>query len=256
MTWHLHWRTELGGWHRDALGWEGDAPGCSARQWCFFVRAPAASSVNEGDCNAAAGIRSAKLARLEAVLLVADGPLSARKLVQWATLADSAEARRLVDVLNSSYDAEGSAFRIEQVADGYRMLTRPIFARWLNKLHQRQAELKLSPPALETLTIVAYRQPITRADIEAVRGVQCTEMLKYLMERDLVRIIGEDASLGRPYLYGTTRRFLEMFGLRTLEDLPLAERLRQPCAAPVGEPPDEEPHAAIADRSAVAEVGA
>jgi segregation and condensation protein B len=112
------------------------------------------------------------------------------------------------------------------VATGYQLLTRPEYAPWLDKLHQRQTELKLSPPALETLTVVAYRQPLTRADIEAVRGVQCAEMLKQLMERGLVRIAGEDDSLGRPYLYETTRVFLELFGLRSLADLPMADRLR------------------------------
>ena len=105
-------------------------------------------------------------------------------------------------------------------------MTRPIFARWLDKLHHRQSQLKLSPPAMETLTIVAYRQPVTRADVEEIRGVQCAEMLKQLMERGLARVAGHDDSLGRPYLYATTRRFLELFGLRTLNDLPMAERLR------------------------------
>ena len=80
---------------------------------------------------------------------------------------------------------------------------------------------------LETLAIVAYRQPLTRADLEAVRGVQSAEMLKQLMERELVRIAGEDDSLGRPFLYETTRKFLELYGLQTLDDLPLAERLRR-----------------------------
>ena len=85
----------------------------------------------------------------------------------------------------------------------------------------------LSPPMLETLTIVGYRQPITRADIEAIRGVQSAEMLRQLMERGLVKIGGEDDSLGRPYLYITTRRFLELFGIHSLRDLPMADRLRR-----------------------------
>jgi segregation and condensation protein B len=166
------------------------------------------------------------MARLEAVLFVAQGALSMRRLAHLATLAEAGEARELIDLLNVSYDQSGSAFRIERVATGYQMLTRPQYAPWLGKLHQRQTELKLSPPALETLTVVAYRQPLTRADIEAIRGVQCAEMLKQLMERGLVRIGGEDDSLGRPYLYETTRTFLELFGLRSLADLPMAEKLR------------------------------
>lgn len=177
------------------------------------------------------------MARLEAVLLVADGTLSTRKLAQLATLVDAAEAGQLIEDLNAAYDAVESAFRIERVATGFQLLTRPQFARWLDKLHHRQSELKLSPPAMETLTIVAYRQPVTRADIEEVRGVQCTEMLKQLMDRNLVRIAGHDDSLGRPYLYGTTRNFLELFGLRTLKDLPMADRLRP--KEPTAEETDE-----------------
>ena len=167
------------------------------------------------------------MARLEAVLLIADGALSKRRLAQLATLVDAAEVTQLIDALNAAYDADESAFRIERVATGFQLLTRPQFARWLDKLHHRQLQLKLSPPALETLTIVAYRQPVTRADVEEVRGVQCAEMLKQLMDRNLVRITGHDESLGRPYLYGTTRAFLESFGLRDLKDLPMSDRLRR-----------------------------
>jgi len=172
------------------------------------------------------GVRSDKISRLEAVLFLAEEPLSTRKLMQWALLSDTAEVSNLIEDLNVLYDREQTPFRVERVATGYQLLTRPELVNWLDRLHQRQARLKLSPPAMETLTIVAYRQPITRADIEAVRGVQCTDMLKQLMERGLIRIGGEDDSLGRPFLYVTTRKFLEHFGLRNLDDLPNAENLR------------------------------
>jgi segregation and condensation protein B len=172
------------------------------------------------------GVRDRKAARVEAVLFVSDGPVSTRRLAQLATLADSSEASRIVNELNAAYDRDGSAFRIERAANGYLLLTRPVYARWLGRVHQRQTAMKLSPPAMETLTVIAYRQPITRADVESVRGVQSTEMLKQLMDRGLVRIAGEDNSLGRPYLYETTRKFLEVFGLRSLDDLPRAEQLR------------------------------
>jgi segregation and condensation protein B len=171
--------------------------------------------------------RSPKQARLEAALFVADGPLAPRKLAQVASLADSSEVRFLLDQLNASYDRTRSPFRVELLATGYRLLTRARFAPWLDRLHQRQAHLRLSSPMLETLAVVAYRQPITRADVEAVRGVQSAEMLKQLMEKGLVRIVGEDQSLGRPYLYGTTRLFQEQYGLTTLDELPNADRLRR-----------------------------
>lgn len=186
------------------------------------------------------------MARLEAVLLVADAPFSPRRLAQMATLADATEARTLINRLNAAYEQTATPFRVERIAVGYRLLTLPQFAFWLGKLHNREAELKLSPPSMETLTIVAYRQPITRADVEAIRGVQCSEMMKQLMDRGLVRIGGEDDSLGRPFLYETTRKFLETFGLRDLEELPLADRLRIPSgtpAAPASAPADS----AVAD---------
>jgi segregation and condensation protein B len=171
-------------------------------------------------------VRARKAARVEALLFVSNTALSARRLAQLAMLADSAQATRIVEELNAAYDRDRSAFRIERAANGYLLLTRPVYAHWLGRVHQRQGDMKLSPPALETLTVVAYRQPITRAEIEAVRGVQCAEMLKQLLERGLVRIAGEDNSLGRPYLYETTRQFLEVFGLSGLDELPLADRLR------------------------------
>ncbi|MBT4867089.1 MAG: SMC-Scp complex subunit ScpB [Planctomycetaceae bacterium] len=196
------------------------------RNW-LRRRRTSAGSIEDTSDGAHPTFRSPKMARLEAVLLIADGALSKRRLAQLATLVDAAEVTQLIDALNAAYDADESAFRIERVATGFQLLTRPQFARWLDKLHHRQSQLKLSPPALETLTIVAYRQPVTRADVEEVRGVQCAEMLKQLMDRNLVRITGHDESLGRPYLYGTTRAFLESFGLRDLKDLPMSDRLRR-----------------------------
>jgi segregation and condensation protein B len=159
-------------------------------------------------------------------LFVADRPLPARLLAQFAMLADAGDVKAGVAELNATYEADAAAFRIELLATGYQLLTRPEFAMWLDRIHQRHARLKLSSPAMETLAIVAYRQPLTRADVEAVRGVQSGEMLKQLMERGLVRIVGEHESLGRPFLYGTTREFLEMFGLSSTDDLPDVSGLR------------------------------
>lgn len=200
----------------------------NGHRWAFFCRGPHDSPtlfVVSGTNPAC--IRSPKMARVEAVLLVSDAAVSAKRLAQLATLADVAEARDLIERLNQAYDLDGSAFRVERVASGFRLLTIPAYAFWLGKLHQRNAELKLTPPALETLAIVAYRQPITRVDIEKIRRVQCSDMLKQLMERGLVRIGGEEDSLGRPFLYETTRQFLELFGLASLDSLPMADTLRQ-----------------------------
>jgi segregation and condensation protein B len=210
--------------------------------WHWRLSARPLERAGEGAALSIACRRTPKMARLEAVLLVADVPLSPRRLAQLATLADATEARTLINRLNAAFEQTATPFRVERVAAGYRLFTMPQFAFWLGKLHHREADLKLSPPSMETLTIIAYRQPITRADIEAIRGVQCAEMIKQLMERGLVRIGGEEDSLGRPFLYETTRKFLETFGLRELEELPLAAKLRHPSPGPGerggGHPPE------------------
>lgn len=199
--------------------------------WKWNLRIQSEQPDVESDNRPVSTVRNTKMARLEAVLMVANGPLSLRKLCQFATLADNGEVRKLIDELNWAYDADGSAYRIEQVATGHQLLTHKRFSFWLNRMHQRQASLKLSPAAMETLTIVAYRQPITRADVESIRGVQSSEMLKQLLERKLIRVAGEEDSLGRPYLYGTTRQFLEVFGVHSLSDLPMADSLLQSAKA-------------------------
>lgn len=175
-------------------------------------------------------MRDARLARLEAVLFVAREPLTSRKLAQLAGLADGTEARTLVRRLNVMYDSAGSAFRVEELAGGFQLLTRPMFGPWLRRLLQTPVAMRLSAPAMETLAVVAYRQPALRADIEAIRGVQCGDILRQLMDRDLVRIVSRSDDLGRPLLYGTTKRFLQIFGLRRLEELPMAEQLRRPAS--------------------------
>ncbi len=173
--------------------------------------------------------RDPQLALVEAVLLAADEPLLPRRLAAVADLPDAATARRLVRKLRSLYEREGSAFQVEELAGGYQLLTRPEFHRWLVRLHRFGEDLRLSGAARETLAIIAYRQPIMRADIEAIRGVHCTEVLRLLMEKGLVRISGRHESLGRPVLYGTTKKFLQVFGLKNLKDLPQVQQLPPPC---------------------------
>ncbi len=163
---------------------------------------------------------------LEAILLIAKEPLSARKLASLAGLADPTQARTLARRLNEQYDLNGHAFRIEEIAGGMQLLTRPQFSAWLRRLDNVPGEELLSQGMLETLAIVGYRQPILRAEIESIRGVSCDEVLRQLMQRDLVRICGRGEELGRPYLYGTTKRFLQLFGLQSLESLPRAHKIR------------------------------
>lgn len=128
--------------------------------------------------------------------------------------------------LNAEYETTGRAFRIESLASGYQVLTLPAFGPLLGRLRGERQQSKLSQAALETLAIIAYRQPILRADLESIRGVACGEVLKSLMDRRLVRIVGRAEEVGRPMLYGTTREFLRVFGLASATDLPQAKELR------------------------------
>jgi segregation and condensation protein B len=161
-----------------------------------------------------------KIARLEAVLFLSRQPLPSRRLAKLANLTDGTEARALVRKLQARYNRRESAIQVMEVAGGLQLLTRPQLAHWLGRLYGQPDELRLSIPAMETLSVVAYRQPVVRAEIEAIRGVQCGEILRVLMERDLLRIVGRSKDLGRPFMYGTTTNFLQVFGLRRLEDLP------------------------------------
>jgi segregation and condensation protein B len=193
-------------------------------------RLPLAYRLRPDEAAAPAGelARDPPLALIEAALLAADEPLTTRKLALAAGLPDGSAARRLVRKLQGLYDKDGTAFQVEEVAGGFQLLTRPEYQRWLAQLRRGGHELRLTAAARETLAVVAYRQPLTRADVEEVRGVRCTEMLHLLMEKGLVRITGRDDSLGRPVLYGTTRKFLQLFGLKSLKDLPQAEGLTLP----------------------------
>lgn len=187
---------------------------------CRYVTNSGGKKEAEPIQSGGASPRDERLGQLEAILFLSSQPVGSRKLAQLADLADGTKARTLVRKLNRLYDAEGRAFRVEEVAGGFQLLTRSKFAPWLRRLHTAPVEIRLSGPAMETLAVVAYRQPVLRADIEAIRGVQSGEVLRQLIERDMVRIVGRSEELGRPFLYGTGKRFLQVFGLRHLDELP------------------------------------
>ncbi|MCJ7544876.1 MAG: SMC-Scp complex subunit ScpB [Phycisphaerae bacterium] len=165
-------------------------------------------------------------ATVEAILFTSDSPLSAVRIAEIAELHSERAVKEAVAALNARYERDGAAFRIEALAGGYQMLTRPEFHDCVARLLRDRGDSRLSQAAMETLAIVAYRQPILRADVEAIRGVACGEVLRGLLERQLIKIVGRAKVIGRPMLYGTTRRFLEVFGLESLEDLPKVEELR------------------------------
>ena len=164
---------------------------------------------------------------VEAVLFASDESLTVERLSNIVGTS-IAQIRRHVKNLNDRYKAGNSAFRIEQIAGGYQMLTLSSYNHWLKKLLRARSDSKLSPAALETLAIIAYKQPVIRADIEAIRGVAVGEVVRALCYKGLVKIIGRAEVLGRPFAYGTTRKFLEVFGLNSLKDLPKAEELKKP----------------------------
>jgi segregation and condensation protein B len=181
---------------------------------------------------------------LEAVLLSVDRPVSAERLAEGLKLVkprgegeeqsfdpdEVAAATKAIDeavkILNEQYQESGRSFRIESVAGGYRLMTLPSFAERIADYHRTRISGKLSRASIETLAIIAYKQPLTRAALEAIRGVSCGEVLKTLMERRLVTVKGRAEELGRPMLYGTTKQFLDQFGLASIKDLPTLAELK------------------------------
>jgi segregation and condensation protein B len=166
------------------------------------------------------GFQNEAMANMEAVLFLSREPLSGRRLAQLAELPEGTRVRSLIRELNNQYDQRQSAFRVIEVAGGFQLRTRPEFASWLVRIQEVPVTVRLSNPVMETLAIIAYRQPIHRAEIEKLRGVQCGELIRQLLDRDLVKIVGRSEELGRPFFYGTTKNFLQVFGLGSLNDLP------------------------------------
>ena len=164
---------------------------------------------------------------IEAILFATDEPLTENRL---ASIVETTakQVRASIKALNAKYEGNGSAFRIEQIAGGHQMLTLSLYNMWLKKMLRARSDTKLSPAAMETLAIIAYKQPIIRVDIEAIRGVAVGEVIRSLMYKGLVKITGRAEVLGRPMLYGTTKKFLEVFGLNSIKDLPKAEELKNP----------------------------
>lgn len=165
---------------------------------------------------------------IEAVLFASDEPITAQKLVEIVGTGGVRDIKRHIERLNQKYEQANCAFRVEAIAGGFQMLTLSQYNVWLRKLLRVRSESKLTGAALETLAIVAYKQPILRVDVEAIRGVGCGEMIRQLCEKGLVKIVGRAEELGRPLLYGTTRKFLQVFGLNTLQDLPQVQELKPP----------------------------
>ena len=189
---------------------------------------PVQELAEDSAAESAADEEQIDLSALEALLFSTQHPLTAGRLGELLDSSSTRPIRRAIKALNEQYEQTGRAFRVEQVAGGYQLLTLPQFNDQVNKLHQKEHDAKLTKAALETLAIIAYKQPILRAEIESIRGVACGETIRSLMEKHLVKIAGRAEEPGRPILYGTTKRFLELFGLNSLKDLPQAAELIKP----------------------------
>ncbi|GEM_PF-200733 len=197
---------------------------------------------------------------LEAYLFATHSPLTGGKLAELFNLESTKPIRKAVRLLNEQYEQTGRCFRVEQVAGGFQLLTLPNYGEPLKALQQREADAKLTKAALETLAIIAYKQPILRADLEAIRGVASGETIRSLMEKHLVKIAGRAEEPGRPILYGSTKRFLEVFGLNSLKDLPQPDALQgkanQQRLSHLITEPDAENASESAEATAVAEPAA
>ncbi len=175
-----------------------------------------------------------RLAILEALLFVAEEPLPLPKLQEVLADGQPSQTEASLRELSLRLEEDGRGLMVQEVAGGFRLTTRPETHAWVQKLQQVKPA-RLSRPALETLAIVAYRQPITRAEIEAIRGVAVDGVMRTLLERGLVRMMGRKAEAGRPMLYGTSAQFLEQFGLKNLGDLPTLREINELINAPEGE---------------------
>jgi len=174
-----------------------------------------------------------------ALLFASDEPLSARKIAALVEDVTVADVKQAIDSWNARADAEAWSIGIEQVAGGYRLATRAEYAPYVSRLYAGRRKFRLSRAGLETLAIIAYKQPITRSEVESIRGVGSGSVVANLMERSLVQIVGKAKVLGAPFLYGTTAEFLEYLGLNSLKDLPSLEDLEALLAREAGGDGDE-----------------
>ncbi len=157
---------------------------------------------------------------IENLLFITDRPLSAAKISQVAEVNNIQLTRDIIGQLQQEYADTARAIQIVELGGGFQMATKPEYGRWVRKLFNEKMTAKLSPAALETLAIIAYKQPVTRAEIEAIRGVDIVAPLEKIMERGLVKIVGKKDTPGRPLVYGTTEEFLRLFGLNKISELP------------------------------------
>lgn len=163
---------------------------------------------------------------IEALLFSSEGPLPIERIKNVLEHLEPTEIRRLIEELRSEYEASNRGLRITEIAGGFQMVTAPELGPFLKKLYKQRPAEKLSMPSLETLAIIAYKQPITKLQIEALRDVNVDGVVRGLLDKELIRVAGRRKAPGRPKVYGTTRQFLEYFGLKSLDELPKIENFQ------------------------------
>lgn len=157
---------------------------------------------------------------IETLLFITDRPVKVSRLVDVIENTNAKEVREAITKLQDMYTVRGSAIQIMEIAGGYQMCTKPEYGRWVRRLYNEKMTTRLSNAALETLAIIAYKQPLTRAEMESIRGVDVAGPLEKLLDRGLVRVVGRKDTIGHPMVYGTTDEFLRMFGLNKVTELP------------------------------------
>ncbi len=162
---------------------------------------------------------------LEALLFVNEKPISLEQIRKALPTVSSNEVKKLIFILADEYALRKCGMTIVEIAGGYQMLSNPLYASYVRNFYQTKHKEKLSKPALETLAIIAYKQPVSRADIEQIRGVNTDGVFVHLLNKELIKVVGRKEVPGRPFIYGTTKEFLEYFGLKSLESLPKLEEL-------------------------------
>ncbi|MBI5150163.1 MAG: SMC-Scp complex subunit ScpB [Candidatus Omnitrophica bacterium] len=199
---------------------------------------------------------------VEALLFVNEKPVTLDQIKRVLGTPGVAEIKNIIQALSEEYKQRQSGIRIVEIAGGYQMLSSPGYASYIRDFYKTKHKEKLSKPALETLAIVAYKQPVTRTDVELIRGVNSDGVIAHLLSKELIKPVGRKDVPGRPFLYGTTKQFMEYFGLKSLDDLPKLEEF--PTLTPAAEmetgesipaPVEEQRSAGQQDESAAASAG-
>lgn len=180
-------------------------------------------------------------AAIEALLFSSDEPLSIERIKNVLENLESTEIRGLLEELKSAYETSNRGMRVVEIAGGFQMITAPELAQFLKKLYKQRHVERLSMPALETLAIIAYKQPVTKLEIESLRNVNIDGVIRGLLDKEFIRVTGRKKAPGRPKVYGTTRQFLEYFGLRSLDELPRIENFQTALTGKEGEKDDSKP---------------